>query len=565
MQFNLKKQNIIQLTLTIAIILLICFISSFVYHRFDLTSEKRYTLSPESKEVLKNLDDVVFIKIYLDGDMPIGFKKLQNSIKDLLDEFRVVSKDNLQYEFINPSEKTDKDAREKVYEDLYNKGLQPTNVQVKDKNGANTQQILFPGAIVNYKSLQMPINFLKNNQSLTAEENLNNSLQGLEYELINCIKSLSAKKIQKVAFLEGHGELDQYQVADITRELANYYQVDRGSINALNCLDSYRAVIVANPQKAFSEYEKFVLDQYLMKGGKLLWLVNPVHVSMDSLSLGSSLAFVNSLNLDDQLFRYGVRINPNLIQDMQCNTIPVNTALVGEQPKWTPSPWLYFPILSPPDNNPISRNLNMLKSEFPSTIDTVGDDPAVRKTCLLMSSPYSKTISAPCLVRLSEITDKHNPYEFNKPNLTIGVLLEGKFQSAFKNRPLNNILHNQSVAVKPVSVPTRMIVISDGSMIRNDVRMSAQGPLISPLGYDKYTRQTFGNKEFILNAVNYLTDESGLMKLRSREIKLRLLDRQAILQERLKWQLINTLAPVLLVMVFGVFSFWWRRRKYTRF
>lgn len=565
MQFNLKKQNIIQLTLTIAIILLICFISSFVYHRFDLTSEKRYTLSPESKEVLKNLDDVVFIKIYLDGDMPIGFKKLQNSIKDLLDEFRVVSKDNLQYEFINPSEKTDKDAREKVYEDLSNKGLQPTNVQVKDKNGANTQQILFPGAIVNYKSLQMPINFLKNNQSLTAEENLNNSLQGLEYELINCIKSLSAKKIQKVAFLEGHGELDQYQVADITRELANYYQVDRGSINAINCLDAYMAVIVANPQKAFSEYEKFVLDQYLMKGGKLLWLVNPVHVSMDSLSLGSSLAFVNSLNLDDQLFRYGVRINPNLIQDMQCNTIPVNTALVGEQPKWTPSPWLYFPILSPPDNNPISRNLNMLRSEFPSTIDTVGDDPAVSKTCLLMSSPYSKTVSAPCLIRLSEITDKHNPYEFNRPNLTIGVLLEGKFQSAFKNRPLNNILHNQSVTVKTVSVPTRMIVISDGSMIRNDVRMSAQGPLISPLGYDKYTRQTFGNKEFILNAVNYLTDESGLMKLRSRQIKLRLLDRQIILQDRMKWQLINTLAPVLLVMAFGVFSFWWRRRKYTRF
>ncbi|MDP4210243.1 MAG: gliding motility-associated ABC transporter substrate-binding protein GldG [Bacteroidota bacterium] len=561
---ELKKQHIIHLGFSLAILFLITFISSRAFFRIDLTSERRYTLSDETKNVLRKLDDVVYIKVYLNGDLPIGFKKLHNGIRETLDEFRVYGRNNIQYEFINPSESNDPKIREKVYADLYQKGLQPINIQARDKEGGASEKIIFPAALITYKGVEIPVSLLSNNVSLTADENLNNSLQTVEYNLIKNIYNLTNKKTDKIAFLEGQGELDEIATGDITRELSNYFSVDRGAINGKpGVLDGYKAIIVAKPSKPFTEQDKLVLDQYLMKGGKILWFVSEVNVNTDSLGKGSTIGFINNLNIDDLLFTYGVRINPNLVQDVQCNMLPINTATPGSQPSWTPTPWLYYPLLSPIVEHPVTRNLNIIWARFASQIDTVGSNPKVKKTALLKTSTYTRLVNAPLAISLSEVKQTPVRKEFTKSNQAIAILLEGRFSSLYRNRLVRSIIPEAEASYKPESVPTRMIVVADGNMIGNDVRMTAKGPMVSALGYDKYTRQTFGNKDFIVNAVNYLTDEAGLMSLRSKEFKLRILDKSRIADERLKWQLINTLGPAVLIIILGLFYNFRRKKKYA--
>ena len=392
------------------------------------------------------------------------------------------------------------------------------------------------------------------------------------------IRNLSSDTIHKVAFLEGHGELDAFQVGDITRELANFYQVDRGAVQGRpGMLDPYSAVIIAKPTLPFPEEDKFVIDQYIMNGGKVLWLIDPVQVSMDSLFMGTTFAYYRSLNLEDQLFRYGVRLNPNLVKDIQCHVIPVNAGVPGGQPSWQMMPWHYYPVISPGNNHLVTRALNMILIEFGSVIDTVGDDPSIRKTILLGTSPYSSQVAVPAQVSLGETGDEPVQSEYTRSFLPLGVLLEGEFESVFTNRPIpvatgGNQEPSQGRSpgqagvqgIRGKSVPTKMIIVSDGDIIRNDVSESPDGPVIAPLGYDRFTSQTFGNREFILNAVNYLTDETGLMRLRGREIRLRLLDKQRIGQESTRWKLINTLVPVLIVILFGTGVHYNRKRKYGR-
>jgi ABC-2 type transport system permease protein len=557
---ELKKQHIIQLCFSLVILALAVFISSRVFFRIDLTSEKRYTLSGETKKILKKLDDVVYVKVYLEGELPIGFRKLHNSIRETLDEFRVYAKDNIQYEFINPSENTDPKIRNKVYAELYKKGLLPTNTQSHDKEGGVSEKILFPGALVTYKGMEVPVDLWKNNVFFSADQNLDNSMQAVEYSLIRPIYTIANKNVEKIAFLEGHGELDAMQVGDITSELANYFQVDRGAIHGkIEALDGYKLVVIAKPSQPFTEQDKFVLDQYIMKGGKVLWLVDAVNVNADSLAKGETFGFINNINVDDQLFTYGVRINPNLVEDIQCNELPVNVGLTGNQPRWVPARWLYYPLITPLVDHPITRNLNVILAKFASQIDTLAV-PGIKKTYLLKTSGMTKLVKAPLLISLSEVKQKQERSEFNRPNQPIAVLLEGKFPSVFRNRAIQSIMPGS--ILKPESVPTKMIVVADGEMIANDVRTTPQGPVITTLGYDKYTRQTFGNKEFIVNAVNYLADESGLIALRAREFKLRLLDKARIREEQSKWNIINTVLPVVLVLVFGVYFNYSRRKKY---
>jgi ABC-2 type transport system permease protein len=354
------------------------------------------------------------------------------------------------------------------------------------------------------------------------------------------------------------------EVGDITRELSNSFQVDRGEIkDNSHVLDQYKAVIIAKPTKPFSEKDKFVLDQYLMNGGKLLWFVNSVNVNLDSLANGTTFGFINNLQIDDQLFTYGVRINPNLIEDIQCNVLPVNTGAAGDKAKWTPAPWLYYPLLSSLVDHPVSRNLEMVWARYASEIDTVGENKKIKKTILLHTSRYTKTVSAPLMINLQEIKKTPKQAEFNKPNLPVAMLLEGKFTSVFRNRMVKDIMPGAETNFKTESTDTKMIVVGDGNMIANDVRSTAKGPMVSALGYDKFTRQTFGNKEFVSNAVNYLTDETGLMNFRSKEFKLRILDKPRIREERVKWQVINTLVPVLLVLFFGIYYNYSRKKKYA--
>ncbi len=562
---QLKRIHIVQLFTAMAIILLLNYIGSFVFHRFDMTQEKRYSLAGETKEILKGLDDVVYVRIYLDGDLPLGFDRLKTSIRELLDEFRVYAPGNLQYEFIDPSADPDTRIRNNVFTGLSDAGLQPTNAQVRAKDGSLSQKIVFPGAILSYRETEIPVNLLKNNPGLSGEVNLHQSIQSLEYEFISMIKNLSSESLEKVAFLEGHGELDTYQVGDITKGLANFYQVDRGAVNGrAGSLDPYSAVIIADPVLPFNEADKFVIDQYIMQGGKVLWLIDPVQVSMDSLYMGTTVAVYRSINLEDQLFRYGVRLNPNLVQDVQCHVIPVNKGLAGGQTNWQLSPWFYYPVLSPGGNHLINRSLNMIMLEFASVIDTVGEDSGIRKTVLLSTSPYSRQVAVPAQISLRDIEQSPRESEFNKSSLPLGVLLEGEFESVFSNRALPAGVVNPPAGILKKSIESRMIIIADASLIRNEVNESPGGPVIVPLGFDRFTSQTFGNREFLLNAVNYLCDETGIMQLRGREFRLRLLDKKKIQEEALRWKLINTLMPVLIVILFGTAVTIRRKRKYSR-
>jgi gliding-associated putative ABC transporter substrate-binding component GldG len=559
------KKSISELILSVIAILLAGFILSFLFFQVDLTAEKRYTLSDQSVEILDSLNDIIYVKVYLDGELPPGFERMKRSVRQLMDEFRTYAGKNIQYQFINPADTKDPKERDALYKELYDKGLQPTNIQAHDEEGGASQKVIFPGAIVVYNGVELPVNLLENNPSKSAAVNLNNSVETLEFKFIQAIKNLTSKKVEKIAFIEGQGELNQYEVGDITKELANFYQVDRGRIGGLaGSLDGYKAVIIAKPTDKFSENDKFVLDQYIMNGGRVLWMIDPVMVSMDSLLNGSTMALIPEIGLEDQLFKYGVRLNPDLVQDVQCAIIPVNTALAGNQAKFVPAPWLYFPLLSPGQEHPVNKNIPPVKAEFASSIDTVSGGGNVHKTILLTTSQLSRTLNVPLMVSLNQIHEKTSRAAFNRSHIPVAVLLEGQFESDFKNRILSGLDIRGKYSFRALSKPTKMVVVADGDVIRNEVRNTPNGMAISPLGYDRYSRQTFGNKEFILNAVNYLTDERGIMKLRAREFTLRLLDKSAIKEGKLKWQLINTLIPVLFVILSGIIIHFFRKRKYTR-
>jgi len=563
-----KINNITQLVLSVIIVILINYIASFVFARIDLTADKRYTLSQNTKNILKGLKDQIFVKIYLDGELPYSYKRLRNSTKEMLDEFRAYSGDNIQYEFINPSENSDKKTRNEVYRQLYKKGIIPANVKEKDKEGKTSQKIIFPGALLACGEQEIPLNLLKNNLNYSNDENLNLSIESIEYELISAIQKLITAEKQKIAFIEGHGEFDDYQVMDITNSLLEFYTVKRVKINEqLNALKEYDAIVIAGPDSTFSDKDKFIIDQFIMRGGKALWLIDAVKAEMDSLAYSSStMGLINSINLDDQLFKYGARINANLIQDLQCAPVPVNISPAGAPARFELFPWYYFPLINPTDNHSITKNLNMIRTEFVSTIDTVGLDPKVKKTILLNSSSYTKVVNSPVIINLNIIPVKEEPdvRQFRKSNQTIAVLLEGIFQSNFANRLTPEIEFNPEIHFLQKSKPNKMIVISDADIIKNIVKKTANGNIPYPVGYDKYSGQTFGNKEFILNAISYLLDDSGLLNVRTRDFKLRLLDKTKVNNDTLKWKLINTVLPAIFIVLFGLIIIYLRKRKYSR-
>lgn len=571
---RIKRGNLTQLLLGVVIIVLVNIISSFVFTRFDLTSEKRYSLSDATKELLKEIDDIVYFKVYLDGEFPAGFKRLRRETKEMLDEFRAYNK-NIQYEFINPSESDDEKIRNSIYNQLMEKGLNPTDLKVKDKGGTS-QQIIFPGAIVSHLGQEMPLQLLISQMGVPPEAVLNNSIQGLEYNIANTIQKLTLKSRPQIAFIEGHGELPEIDVFDIKQSLREYYKVERvrldGQINSLTEreeVDSsefvvktkYDAIIIAKPDSAFSDKDKFILDQYIMHGGRVLWLIDPVFASMDSLQkYNKTVGIRNDLRLDDLLFKYGVRLNSNLIMDLNALPIPLLVGHIGDQPQFEYFSWYYFPVITPLEDHPIVKNLNAIRTEFISSIDTVSVK-NIRKTILLKSSPYSRTVNTPSLISLQILKEKPDERLYNGPEENVAVLLEGEFESMFTYIIPPEIAKDKAIGFRDKSIPNKMIVISDGDVIRNQLHISKGYPL--PLGYDQYTRETFGNKELIMNAMNYLTDDSGLLEIRSRELKLRLLDKTKYSDNKLKWQLINILIPIIIIILFGVFYSRIRNKKYA--
>ncbi len=575
---NIKRNSLIQLFLGLAILALVNTIGTFLFYRLDLTSEKRYSLSTATRQLLKGLNDVVYFKVYLDGDFPAGFKRLRTETKEMLDEFRAYS-DNIQYEFINPSGSPDKKARENMYRQLVESGLNPTQLQVR-KNEGTSQQIIFPGAIVSYMNKEMPIDLLLTQLGTPPEQQLNNSVQALEYNLTNVIRKLSQVEKPKIAFIQGQGELDSLHSADMENALREYYTVDRiiinGRLSALTARNAgkdsasmafhnkYKAIIIAKPDSAFTEKDKFIIDQYLMRGGKALFMVDPVYAEMDSLqSQNQSIGITNEVNLSDMFFNYGVRMNNNLVMDISSLPIPIVTGRVGNQPKTDFLPWYFFPVITPSSQNPIVKNLNAIKFEFAGTLDTL-DTPGIKKTILLTTSRYSKVLEAPVPISLDLLRIQADPSKFNQPDQVVAVLLEGSFVSLFLNRVPPEISGAPEIGFLSKSKPTQMIVIADGDVIKSQVKPSQTGPVALPAGYDRFTGQQFGNRDLVLNAMNYLCDDSGLISVRSRELKLRMLDQTRVKAEELKWQLINTAVPVLLVILFGFAQFYYRKRRYSR-
>ncbi len=557
---NLKKQSLLQLFLLLLILVFANIVAGSLFTRFDLTSEKRYSLSASTKKIAGNLKDVVLFKIYLDGDLPPGFKRLRNSTQELLDEYRIYSGDNIQYEFIDPSSNPDEKERIQLYKQLSEKGLTPTNLEERDKD-SRSQRLVFPGAIVSYKSRSVPLQLLKSKIGTEPEVMLNNSIEGLEYEITSTIRRLTNDVAQGVAFLQGQEELNTRQITDIAKSLSEFYSIDTVTIDGrLDALKNYKALIIAKPMLAFTEKDKFIIDQFIMHGGRVLWLIDRMEINMDSLvETSTNIAIANDLNLDDQLFHYGVRVNPNLVMDLQAAPIPIVTGMVGNQPKQDLFPWFYFPLLNPISKHPIVNNLNAIKGEFMSTVDTVEAE-NIKKTILLTTSKYSKVQFPPARVSLNILRDQPDQLEYNKLYLPVAVLLEGTFHSNFTNRIPSTIAEAKEIGFKATSDTTKMIVVSDGDIAASHV--SKKGT-IYPLGYDRYTQQTFGNKNFILNCVDYLCDDSGILELRGKEFKLRLLDTSKTENPGLlSWT--NVLLPVTLVFLYGLIRIWLRKKKYTR-
>jgi ABC-2 type transport system permease protein len=384
--------------------------------------------------------------------------------------------------------------------------------------------------------------------------------------MIQTISTLCSDTIYKVAFIEGHGEIPKIETADLTLGLANFFSIDRGVIGGKQgILNNYAAIIIAGPETAFNEKDKLVIDQYIMNGGKVLWLFEEVKVNEDSLSSGETVALYRPLNIEDQLFKYGVRVNPALVQDHDCYFLPIKVATGTSQQQIVPMPWVYYPLLYPSSVNPITRNLNKVLGKFVNCIDTVEPDPNVKKKILLTTSGLSRIVKPPLLISLKEIDSPPEKNLYNRSFLPVALLLEGKFQSAFRNRMLDDLVDDKNFRITEVSKPTKMIIVSDADIIRNGVNRTGTEETPLPLGQDILTQVPWGNKDFLINCLNYLVDYNGIIELRSRELKLRLLDKNVIRQSRVPIQILNTVLPVFLVIICGWIYNYFRKRKYTKY
>jgi gliding-associated putative ABC transporter substrate-binding component GldG len=576
---NLKKNQLVSFFTTLVIIIVVNIIGSYVFTRFDLTSEKRYTLSDTTKDILKNLDDYVYFKVYLEGDFPAGFKKLRRETKEMLDEFRAYSK-YIDYEFINPSEGSDPAEINDNYKLLYQSGLNPTNVVDQGSDGSTKQMVIWPGALVSYRNdTEIAVDLLESQLGQSPEMALNASMQNLEFRLVDAIKKVTRFKKPDIAFIEGHGELTETEVYDITQTLKQSYNVTRGEINGqvdalmhrsepnangeITTFLNYDAIVIAKPTEPFSEKDKFLIDQYIMHGGKVLWLVEPVMATMDSLTAQESTIGVDlDLNLDDMLFKYGVRLNHNLLLDLNCAALPIRTGQVAGQAQLEFYRWFYFPLAQAASNHPMVRNMNAIKLDFVSSIDATTSEGAIVKTPLLKTSDYTKVSGTPVFITLAMLRQTPDKRMFPSQGQNVAYLLKGTFPSLYANRISSEIEESAEMKFLAESVPTAMIVVADGDIIRNQIDIKRRTPL--PLGYDQYTENTYGNKEFIENAISYLVDGEGLIDIRSREFKIRLLDPQKKNSQRLRWQLVNILVPTGMVILFGALMAFIRKKKYQK-
>ncbi|MEQ6166519.1 gliding motility-associated ABC transporter substrate-binding protein GldG [Ekhidna sp. MALMAid0563] len=527
--------------------------------QFDLTEEKRYTISDATKSLLQSLDEDVFFEVYLAGDLPSNFERFQKSIGEMLDQFALESNNRIQYKFTDPAQATNLQARNQFYQSLIDKGVQATNLNYKNADGDKMEKLIFPGTLVSKGMNEVPANLLKGSSAAGPEGILNQSIEGLEYELASAIAQLVDGGTKKVAYITGHGSPDSLDLAGFRSTVLSKFDLFNVSLNGREELNGYDVVAIGKPTQPFTEREKYLVDQYLMRGGNLIYFIDALSVNMDSASGEGTVAIPYETNLTDQLFRYGVRVNQNYVLDVNSGQFPVVAGNMGDQPQIQMIPWPFFPVLTNFSKHPSVRNLDAILGRFVSEIDTVKAE-GITKTPLINTSQYTKLLGPPVRVAFNDLRDELRPEKFTDGPKTVGYLLEGKFTSLYANRLIPSGFDKKSFIEK--GEPGKVIVIGDGDIIRNDLDPETGEPL--GLGVEPFTKTTYANEEFILNILDYMVDDSGLIETRSREVKIRPLDRVKVQQERTKWQIINLVAPVILILIIGGLKWYLRKKKFAK-
>ena len=557
-----KKNSLKSVVIIIAVLLILNIIGNFFFHRFDLTKDKRYTLSTTSLNIIKQVENPLFIKVYMQGNLPAEFKRLQQETKQLLEEFQAYNK-NIIFEFVNPLE--NKDESMDQIKELYRKGLTPINITVDDK-GKQSQEMVFPWAIAVYNNKEVNIPLLKNIMGASTTQKVVGSVQHLEYSIAEGLNKITKAKQKKIAIIKGNGELQDVLMAKFLLQVRESYFIGPFTLDSvaknpggtLQALEKYDLAVIAKPTENFSDAEKQVLDQFIINGGKTLWLIDQVSAEMDSLynSSGSTLAYPRDLNLNDMFFKYGIRINPDIIKDEQGSPIKLATGEQGSAAQYQQFNWKFAPQVYPNIVHPIVKNLGGIKFDFANPMDTLKN--GIKKTILLQSSPYSKKIGTPAEINLNSVAEETAASDYLKNgNFPMAVLLEGSFRSMFENR----VLPFDQQAYKPVGITNKMIVIADGDLIKNQLDKNLQ-PV--ELGYDQRSGNLYDNKDFIMNCVNYLLDDTGLINIRGKDLDLPLLDKEKVYQNYTRTQLITIGLPILTLLLFGAIFTFIRKKKYSK-
>ena len=557
-----KKNNLKSVLITLAIVLLLNAIGSSFFHRFDLTQDKRYTLSPTSLDIIKQVKNPLYIKVYMQGDLPAKFKRLQQETKQLLEEFQAYNT-NIVFEFVDPLE--NEDTSMDNIKELYRKGLTPINITVDDK-GKQSQAMVFPWAIAVYDNKEVNIPLLKNIMGASTTQKVIGSVQHLEYSIAEGLNKITKAKQKKIAVIKGNGELQDILMAKFLLQVRESYHIGpftldsvaKSPVASLEALEKYDLAVIAKPTETFSDAEKQVLDQFIINGGKTLWLVDQVSAEMDSLynSSGTTLAYPKDLNLNDMFFKYGIRINPDLVKDEQGSPIKLATGEQGSATQFQEFNWKFAPQVYPNSLHPIVKNLGGIRFDFANPIDTLKN--GIKKTILLQSSQYSKKIGTPSEISLNSVVEETSPNDYaNKGKIPLAVLLEGSFHSMFENR----VLPFEQKTFQATGKENKIIVISDGDLIKNQLDRNFQ-PV--ELGYDQRSGNLYDNKDFLINCVNYLLDDTGLINIRSKDLDLPLLDKEKVYENYTRTQILTIGLPILILLLFGVVFTFLRKRKYSK-
>ena len=552
------KNKILQILLVIAAVVGLNILANYFFFRIDLTEEKRFTINDATKNLLKNLDDEVYVKVYLTGKgIPAGFKRLENAVRETLEEFQIHGGTKIKYAFIDlNSEFKDEKARNEKIIELAQKGITPTNVTAKE-DGRKTQILVLPGAVITYKDKEIATLLLKGNQTLSKQEMLNQSYEGVEYQLASAIKTITASQKKKIGIFVNYSRLPAVNQLDLIISLKKNYELYPVDLRLSLTLDSLDGILVMKPDQMFNDEDKYKIDQFIINGGKALFFIDAVKV--DSVAREGSIAQIQSVGLEDMLFKYGVRLNPNLIKDAQmCAKIPLDVGNFGNKTNIQLVPWQYYPLINNFGNSPIVKNLDGVFTKYASTLDTVRAN-GITKTPLLMTSQYTQILKAPAVMSYNFANKELNANDYKAGVKTVGILLEGKFESLFNNRILPS--DSRSATFKSSGKPSKIIVCSDGDIPVNDFDKKQNTPL--PLGFDKYSGNTYANKDFVLNAVDYLLDDNGVITARNKEVVLRPLDKVALQDEREYWQGINLIIPIVVLVLGGLLKGYLRKRRYA--